>query len=75
MDSDKKWPTLAQLGRIDILKRGEPCFIDYVDLMPGQPMKRPNADDRARIAKMAEEIEDFAEKHNVTFKITKGDES
>ena len=61
MDSDKK--------------RDEPRFIDYVDRMPGQPMKHPNAEERERIARIAEEIKDFAEKQGVEFVITKGDVS
>ena len=50
-------------------------FIDYVDIMPGQPMKRPNAEERERIARIAETIKDFAEKQGVEFVITKGDKS
>jgi len=50
-------------------------FVDYVNLMPGQPMKRPSAEDRERISKMAEDLKDFAEKQGVQFVITKGDKS
>ena len=50
-------------------------FVDYVDIMPGGSYKRPTAEERERMKAKAEKFKEIAKKQNITFKITKGDES
>lgn len=65
MDSDKKWPKSAtSLGIKDTWER------------PKMERTIPANDDKSeRIAKIAQEIKDFAEKQGVEFVITKGDKA
>ena len=77
MDSQQGgWPKTPHfMAKKDVMKRDDLKVIDYVDIMPGGSYKRPTAEERERIKDAAEKCKEIAEKHDATFKITKGDES